>query len=193
MVLMAGIFRKGPLVAGLLVVALRLALLPLLPIPIPTVQDEFSYLLGAETFASGHLTNPTHPMWIHFETMHENFQPTYHSKYPPAQSLLLALGLKFLGHPWFGVLLGMGLMFAAICWALEGWVRREWALATTILAVLTWGITSYWMNSYWGGAVGGIGGALVTGSIPRLAREVRMRDVLLASIGIVLLRQLAAF
>ena len=98
---------------GLLALTVRLALLAERPIPQPTVQDEFAYLLGAETFCRGRVTNPPHSMWVHFETFHENFQPTYASKYPPAQSLVLALGWKLFGHPWYGVCCRP----ATRCWA----------------------------------------------------------------------------
>jgi hypothetical protein len=173
--------------AGSLAIVVRLLLLPLIPIPNPHVHDEFSYLLGAHTFASGRITNPPHPLWVHFETFHVNMLPTYHSKYPPAQALFLALGQRVAGHPWFGVCLAMGLMFAALCWMLEGWVATPYALAATLLAILTWGFTTYWINSYWGGAVPALGGALIIGAVPRLARRIDLAPVLAAITGAVLL------
>src|SRR6266446_4335282 len=168
------------------VIAIRVSLLPVLPVPSPGIHDEFSYLLMADTFAHGRLANPTHPMWLSFETFHVNWFPTYSSKYPPAQGFVLAVGF-LLGHPWIGVLLSNAVMVAAVLWMLQAWLPARWAFLGGILVALKFGIASYWINSYWGGVTAAIGAALVLGALPRIARSVETKDALLMGLGIALL------
>lgn len=180
---------------GILPIAIRLSLLGIYPVPEPSIHDEFSHLLLADTLVHGRLANPPHPMWQHFESIHILQQPAYASMYPPGQGAFLALGEWLFHEPWVGVVLSAGLMFAAMCWMMQAWLPAKWALFGTLLAILAFGVTTIWMNSYLGGAVPGIGGALVLGAVRRLRRVGfhKVRQSILLGLGIVLLMNTRPF
>jgi len=171
---------------GLAAILTRLALLPVLPVPIPAIHDEFSYLLAADTFAHGRLTNPPHPMSVFFDTFHVLQHPTYASKYPPAPGAVLALG-QILGHPWIGSLLSMAGMCMAMTWMLQGWFPAPWALLGGVFVLLQLGLFRHWVDGYFGGAVAALGGALVLGAFPRVVHFRRLRDAILMGMGAALL------
>ncbi|MBV9886444.1 MAG: hypothetical protein JO119_07855 [Acidobacteria bacterium] len=179
---------RGRAVAAifLFVIVARLLALPFLHVPVPGIHDEFSYLLLGDTLAHGRLANPTHPMWISFETFHVNWQPAYASMYPPGQGIVLAIG-ELLGNPWLGVVFSVATMCAAITWMLQAWLPSRWALLGGTMPALKFGIASYWVNSYWGGAVAATGGALALGAMARISRRARPRDVLWLGLGIAVL------
>jgi len=170
----------------LLVLFARLALLNQLPIPNPGIHDEFSYLLMGDTFAHGRLANPPHPLWRSFETFHVLSFPTYASKYPPAQGVVLAAG-QLLGHPWIGVLVSAAGMAAATVWMLQAWIPARWAFLAGFLAAARLCVASYWINSYWGGAVAAIGGALVLGAFGRIRRKRSFASSFLLGLGVAIL------
>jgi hypothetical protein len=169
---------------GAIALLVRVSLLPLYPVPVASVHDEFSYLLAGETFAAGRLTNPTPPLWVHFETFHELMRPTYMSMYPPGQGALLAIGIVLFGHPWWGVWLSVGVMCSALTWMLYEWFPPGWALLGSVLGVLQFAIAHYWMDSYWGGSLAAIGGCLTLGAYPRMIRRQRILDGVVAGIGL---------
>jgi hypothetical protein len=180
--------RLAALTCGLLVLLVRAAELPRLAPPQPSIHDEFSFLLAGDTFASGRLTNFTHPLWPHFESFHIIQIPTYMSMYAPGQGLALAAGQVLFHEPWLGVYFTAAFFCVALCWMLQGWLPPGWAFLGGLLVAMRIGIFSTWMNSYSGTAVAGIGGALVFGALPRIVRrEPRARDSLLLGSGLAIL------
>lgn len=186
------------IISGLLAIIGSLGVSLLFGIPEPRYHDEFSNLLAAQTFASGRITNPPHPMWIHFETFHVIHQPSYVSKFPPAQGLILAAGQIIGGHPIVGVWVSVGLACAALCWMMQAWMPRRWAFFGTILLLLQvrfyhnfpyspGAVLGYWSQSYWGGAMAVLGGALVFGALPRIVRKTRIFDALMLGLGLAIL------
>lgn len=191
--------RRGAAMAlvALLPVAIRLAILPLYPAPEPRIHDEFGHLLLADTFASGRITNPPHPYAASFEAVYTLVRPTYTAQYQPALGLVLAGGRLVFGHPWAGILAATAAFGAALFWMLRGWLPPAWALLGSALAVLQTGVFDYWTNSYWGGTVPALGGTLVLGAVPRVARGPgRVRNALIAAAGLAIVmnsRPLEAF
>jgi hypothetical protein len=180
--------RLSVVLVGASVLILRLSILPFCPIPLPFVQDDFSFLLAANTFALGRLTNPTPAMWLHFESIQITMQPTYMSMYFPAQGLILAAGKVLFGHPWFGLLIVNALLCAALCWMLQAWLPPTWALLGGLIAVLRIGLFSYWINTCsGGGSIAALGAALLLGALPRFLRTKQLRYSLMMAVGISIL------
>ena len=155
--------------------------------PVPLCHDEFSYLLAADTFSRGRVTNPTHPLWEHFESFHVLHHPSYMSKYPPAQGLFLAAGQAIFGDPLYGVWLSASLAAGAFAWMLIGLVPKPWALFGGLLIASHPILFLYWGQNYWGGAVAMAGGCLVFGAIRRIHQRTDWKDGFMLAMGLALL------
>lgn len=167
-------------------IAVRLALLGVRPVPLPLFHDEFSYLLGADTFHHWRLTNPQPPFPQAFETIHVNLWPTYQSMYMPGTGLVLALG-QWLGSPWIAVVATSSVFCAVVFWAVAAYLPRPYALAMALGAIGIAFNLNYWFDSYFCIGLQAIGGGLVLGSLPRMLRTLEWRTSLPLGAGLVLL------
>ena len=171
---------------GLLSLLVNTLYLKMLGNPVvPRIHDEFSYLLGGETLSKGRLSNPPHPLWEHFESMHIFQQPTYGSKYPPGQALMLAIGYR-LGNPHYGILLEGALAAMTVYFLLTAWMSRGWALAGAVLALFH-PLSLEWSSSFWGGHLSVIGGAVTLGALLRGYRTPSLKYGLLMGLGVSIL------
>lgn len=153
----------------------------------PAVHDEFAYMKAAETFASGRITNPQHPLWPFFETLYVLVKPTQMSRFPPAQSAFMAVGI-LLGHPIFGVWISCILLCCSTRWMVGAFFSPNWSLAAGLyLSVhLCW--FHYWSNSFWGGAVAAFAGCLAIGGALRISMGERsLLDSSLLGVGLLVL------
>lgn len=181
------------LLCGFLMIGIRLALAPLMPTPPdPIIHDEFSYLLQSDTFASGRLTNPSHPMAVHFESFHINQWPTYQSMYLPGKGLFMAAGQVITGTPWSGMLIAWALAIAATVWMLQAWMPPQWALFGGLFWVARFAVFEQ-VNirpnyaDYWNSPEVILAGALVLGAAGRLLNKVSTSSSVFLGLGLSLL------
>lgn len=125
-------------------------------------------------------------MWQHFESFHIIHEPSYTAKYPPLQSLTLAVG-QWLGHPIIGVCLASGVSIAALVWMLYGWLPKEIRWLAWLIAVTHPSFHFFFAHSYMGGAVAITGASLLLGAFPRLDEKLKPSLAVAAGIGILLL------
>jgi len=178
--------RQATLLLFLIALTLSSTVSVAIWMPRPRVHDEFSYLLAADTFAHGRVTNQPHPAWHSFETFHVVQQPTYMSKFPPAQGFFLAIGQLLFGLPLFGAWLTFALACAATHWMLEAFLPRPWAFLGAVV-VMMHPVVFGWSQSFWGGSVSLLGGALLTGAFRRLIDSGRLRYTIALGGGVFLL------
>jgi hypothetical protein len=175
-----------PLIGAAVSIGISIVLALSAPWPAPQFHDEFSYLLAGDTFAHGRVTNRPHQHWEFFETFQVLSQPTYASKYPPAQGMVLAIGQLLTGEPIVGVWLSTAAACAAVGWMLKGALPRRWATMGAALVAMH-PLILEWNWSFWGGSVALGGGALLIGATIRLRWCARASLGIVAGVGMMIL------
>ena len=161
---------------------------PIEPFPSPNIHDEFNYLLASDTFAHGRLTNPTPPVWHHFEQFYVVMQPPFALKYGVAQPLFMAMGQRL------AIFKSPGRHIAEY-----GAGRSQFVLDAPSLSTRGMGLArrtagggshqlvQLFRQCHWGGSVAILGGRPLLGAAARLGRRSRARDGLLMALGLLLL------
>lgn len=158
-------------------IALRLALLPVAPKPVPSGSDDFGYLFLADTLRHFRLANPPLALSQFFKQLFILQRPVRASMFALGPGFVLLLG-------WAGTLIVGGALCASLYWMLRGWLPPHWALAGGMLSVALFGPLCYWTNCYWGGGLSATAGCFVFGALPRLRNSQRFRDALLLGLGL---------
>ncbi len=139
--------------------------------PSPEIHDEFCYLLQADTFRQGRFTNPTHPLWQHFESFHQIVRPTYCAKYPPGYAVFLAVGWQLFGSPVTGLWIAAVAASLAVYWMLRGIVSARWAFVGALALSLHPSLHLPWSQSYMTGWPTVAATALLFGGVLRLRKR----------------------
>jgi len=177
--------ERRPIVLILLLIGLCLGMVRLACGKIPAVSnmDEFSVLLQADTFRHLRLSNPTHPLWPSFETLHVIQVPSYASKFPPAPAALMALGETIFGNPIWGTWLSIVAATLAVFWMFSAWLPRRWAFIGALFALMN-PVVLFWGRTYLACGLGLAGAALAIGAARRILRRGRWLDGGLLALGL---------
>lgn len=140
--------------------------------PVPVIQDEFSYLLMADTFSSGQLFVEPHPMKDFFQTFHViHNEEAYASKYFPGIGLQLAFG-QFLGNPIIGVWLTVALFGCVLYWMISAFIPMRIGFPLALVFSIEYAVFSYMGHTFWGGSLFALAGALtLAGTLQALEKE----------------------
>ena len=174
------------LLIGIIQLLLCFLLVLSVGIPVPQTHDEFGFLLAADTFLQGKITNPTPFSPRHFEYFHILVEPVYTAKYPPLQGIFLAAGTAFAGYAIAGVWLSGVLASFAVYWLLRVFFSPRWSLFGACLWIFA-PLNILWCDSYWGGHVAIIGGALSIGAVVRLLKSGKRKYLIIWGAGMFIL------
>jgi hypothetical protein len=102
---------------------------------VPTVKDEYSYLLQARMLSTGRLWLPRHPLADFFETTAVITDRVYASVYPPGTALLLAPGAALDWPHWVIPMLLSGAAIAMTFRVVAALIDPWYGLAATLMMV----------------------------------------------------------